>query len=82
MFLLQSATAAFTPTFQATIPDILPVEDRYTRALSLSRLAHDLENIISPMLAASLLTFLSYHMLFVGTVALRDRFNICALMRI
>jgi MFS family permease len=68
IFVLQSASAAFTPTFQATIPDILPQEDRYTRALSLSRLAYDLENIISPILAAILLTFLSYHMLFVGTV--------------
>lgn len=26
IFLLQSASAAFTPTFQATIPDILPDE--------------------------------------------------------
>ena len=68
IFVLQSASAAFTPTFQATIPDILPEEDRYTRALSLSRLAYDLENIISPMLAAILLTFVSYHVLFVGTV--------------
>jgi H+ antiporter protein len=68
IFVLQCASAAFTPTFQATIPDILPEEDRYTRALSLSRLAYDLENIISPMLAAILLTFVSYHALFVGTV--------------
>lgn len=68
MFVLQSASASFTPTFQATIPDIQPEEDRYTRSLSLSRLAYDLENIISPMLAAILLTFVSYHMLFVGTV--------------
>ncbi|MGA9411835.1 MAG: MFS transporter [Roseobacter sp.] len=68
IFVLQSASAAFTPTFQATIPDILPEEDRYTRALSLSRLAYDLENIISPMLAAILLTFVSYQALFLGTV--------------
>lgn len=68
IFLLQSASAAFTPTFQATIPDILPEEERYTRALSLSRLAYDLENIISPMLAAFLLAIVSYHALFVGTV--------------
>src|ERR671911_2857534 len=39
IFLLQSASAAFTPTFQATIPDLLPEERDYTRALSLSRLA-------------------------------------------
>jgi H+ antiporter protein len=68
IFVLQSASAAFTPTFQATIPDILPEEDRYTRALSLSRLAYDLENIISPALAAILLAFVSYQALFLGTV--------------
>lgn len=68
IFVLQSASAAFTPMFQATIPDILPEEDRYTRALSLSRLAYDLENIISPMLAAILLALVSYQVLFVGTV--------------
>jgi H+ antiporter protein len=68
IFVLQSASAAFTPTFQATIPDVLPEEERYTRALSLSRLAYDLENLISPALAALLLTVLSYDALFVGTV--------------
>ena len=69
IFLLQSASAAFTPTFQATIPDVLPEEDRYTRALSLSRLAYDLENIISPALAAVLLAVMNYNALFLGTVA-------------
>jgi len=68
IFLLQSASAAFTPTFQATIPDVLPDEARYTRALSLSRLAYDLENIASPMLAALLLAVMSYNSLFLGTV--------------
>ena len=69
IFLLQSASAAFTPTFQATIPDVLPDENDYTKALSLSRLAYDLESLISPMLAAALLTLISYHWLFSGTVA-------------
>lgn len=68
IFLLQSASAAFTPLFQATIPDVLPEEARYTRALSLSRLAYDLENIASPTLAALLLTMVSYNSLFLGTV--------------
>ncbi|MGI3213274.1 MFS transporter [Roseovarius tibetensis] len=68
IFLLQSASAAFTPTFQATIPDVLPDEARYTRALSLSRLAYDLENIVSPMLAGLLLAAVSYNSLFLGTV--------------
>ncbi|OWU84525.1 major facilitator transporter [Oceanicola sp. 22II-s10i] len=68
IFLLQSASAAFTPTFQATIPDVLPEEERYTRALSLSRLAYDMENIVSPTLAALLLAVMSYNALFLGTV--------------
>lgn len=38
IFVLQAASAGFTPTFQATIPDILPDEEDYTKALSLSRL--------------------------------------------
>ena len=69
IFLLQSAFAAFTPAFQATIPDVLPEEPRYTRALSLARLAYDLENIVSPALAVLLLTVLSYDALFLGTMA-------------
>ena len=69
IFFLQAASAAFTPTFQATIPEVLPEEERYTRALSLSRLAYDLENIVSPMIAALLLVILSYNTLFVATAA-------------
>ena len=68
IFVLQAASAGFTPTFQATIPDILPDEEDYTKALSLSRLAYDLESLISPMLAAALLTVISFHNLFAGTV--------------
>lgn len=68
IFVLQSASATFTPTFQAVIPSVLPDERDYTRALSMSRLAYDLESLVSPMLAAALLTVMSYHNLFVGTV--------------
>ncbi|MFQ1699958.1 MFS transporter [Loktanella agnita] len=68
IFALQTASATFTPTFQATIPDVLPDEDDYARALSLSRLAYDLENLISPALAGLLLLVISYHWLFGGTV--------------
>ncbi|NBC88869.1 MAG: MFS transporter [Alphaproteobacteria bacterium] len=67
IFLLQSASASFTPAFQATIPDILPDEAEYTRALSLSRLAYDLENLLSPALAAALLALISFHWLFATT---------------
>ncbi len=67
IFVLQAASATFTPTFQAVIPEVLPDEGQYTRALSLSRLAYDLEALVSPALAAALLTVMSYHNLFVGT---------------
>ena len=68
IFVLQAASATFTPTFQATIPDVLPDEGDYTRALSLSRLAYEIENIASPAVAGLLLTWFSYHWLFLGTV--------------
>lgn len=64
IFLLNGCSAAFTPLFQATIPDVLPDEDQYTRALSLSRLAYDLENLLSPTLAALVLGFWSFDVLF------------------
>lgn len=67
IFLLQAASAAFTPTFQATIPDILTDERDYTRALSLSRLAYDLESLLSPLLAALVLLVVGYDQLFLGT---------------
>ncbi|MFI0990072.1 MFS transporter [Streptomyces exfoliatus] len=69
VFLLQAASAVFTPTFQATIPEVLPDEDEYTHALSLSRLAYDLESLFSPVLAAALLSLISYNWLFTGTAA-------------
>jgi len=68
VFLLQSASAVFTPTFQAVIPDLLPEERDYTQALSMSRLAYDLESLFSPALAAALLSVIAYNWLFTGTV--------------
>jgi len=68
IFLLQSASASFTPVYQSILPDVLPDEDDYTKALSLSRLAYDLENLLSPALAAILLLVVSYATLFAGTV--------------
>ncbi|MEU4448423.1 MFS transporter [Actinosynnema sp. NPDC050801] len=69
IFLLQAASAAFTPAFQATIPEILTDERDYTRALSLSRLAYDLESLLSPLLAAVVLVLVGYDDLFIGTTA-------------
>jgi predicted MFS family arabinose efflux permease len=69
IFVLQAASATFTPTFQSVIPDVLPDEDDYTSALSLSRLAYDLEAVLSPMLAAALLIGVPSSSLFFGTAA-------------
>lgn len=69
IFLLQSASATFTPAFQSLIPTVLTEERDYTRALSLSRLAYDMEALVSPLAAALLLTVLGYSDLFLGTVA-------------
>ncbi|MHB1172533.1 MAG: MFS transporter [Lacisediminihabitans sp.] len=69
VFVLQAASATFTPAFQSVIPVILPDEKSYTKALSLSRLAYDLESLVSPALAALLLTVVSYNNLFLGTTA-------------
>ncbi|MEQ9692948.1 MFS transporter [Shimia sp. SDUM112013] len=67
VFLLQSASAGFTPAFQALIPDVLPEEEDYTKALSISRFAMDAESLLSPLFAAALLTLVTYDILFLGT---------------
>ena len=67
IFLMQASSAGFTPAFQATIPDLLPKEEDYTKALSLSRLAFDIESLLSPTLAAILLTLVAADSLFFGT---------------
>ncbi|MFK7761654.1 MAG: MFS transporter [Roseobacter sp.] len=67
VFAFQACSAAFSPTFQATIPDILEDENDYAQALSYSRLAYDLESLLVPVLAGALLVFTTFHVLFVGT---------------
>ncbi|UTT63541.1 MFS transporter [Microcella humidisoli] len=67
ILLLQSASAVFTPTFQAAIPEVLPDEADYTAAQSLSRLAYDLESLVSPLLAAALVLVLPPAWLFAIT---------------
>ncbi|WP_020658762.1 MFS transporter [Amycolatopsis benzoatilytica] len=66
---LQAASAAFTPTFQAVIPDIVTDEAAYTRALSATQVAYTMESLLSPVLAAVALTFMTFNWLFVGTMA-------------
>ena len=69
IFLLQGSSALFTPTFQATIPRVVTDQRQYTGALALSRLAYDLEALISPSIAAAILVFAPSAMLFLGTGA-------------
>jgi MFS family permease len=64
IFVINACSAGFTPLFQATIPDVLPDEALYTRALSLSRLAYDLQQLLAPALAGVLLWFLPLDALF------------------
>lgn len=64
MFAINACSAAFTPLYQATLPSVLPVREHYTKALSFSRIAYDLEQIVSPVLSAILLTVLSFRQLF------------------
>jgi predicted MFS family arabinose efflux permease len=64
IFLLNLFSAGFKPVFAAAIPDVLPDEREYTKALSYSRLAYELENLLSPTFAAIALLFFSYTGLF------------------
>jgi len=65
IFLVNVLSSGFTPVFQAVLPDILPDEAVYTRALGYSRLAYEVERVLSPALAGLALLMLSFNALFV-----------------
>lgn len=67
IFVLQSASAMFTPTFQAAIPTVVTDRKQYTGALALSRLAYDLEALASPSIAGFILVVAPSSALFFGT---------------
>ncbi|MGY3127764.1 MFS family permease [Agrococcus sp. UYP33] len=67
IFVLQAASALFTPTFQATIPAVVTDERQYTGALALSRLAYDIESLVSPSIASVVVVVASSSALFFGT---------------
>jgi MFS transporter, NRE family, putaive nickel resistance protein len=50
IFAVNAATAFFSPTFEATLPDVVG-RRLYTRAISLSRVAHAVQGAVGPMLA-------------------------------
>ena len=65
LFFINACSAGFTPVFQAIIPTLFKDDEQYHKALSYSRLAYNLEQLLSPTLAALLLTLMSFKTLFV-----------------
>jgi predicted MFS family arabinose efflux permease len=63
-----AASAAFMPLYQALVPALLPAAPDYARAVSKSRVANELENAASPLIAAMLLLVLDVRGLFVATM--------------
>ncbi|MFD2739531.1 MFS transporter [Sulfitobacter aestuarii] len=54
-FVFFALSSAFTPLFQSLIPELLPDEAVYARALAYSRIAYTIESVLSPVIAAMLL---------------------------
>ncbi|WCR10534.1 MFS transporter [Paracoccus stylophorae] len=59
-----AVSSAFTPIFQSVIPDLLPQERSYGRALVWSRLAYTMESVLSPVIAAMALQLIAAQYLF------------------
>ena len=55
VFVFALASAVFTLVYQTVVPYLLANHDDYTRSLARSRIASELENSVSPLLAAILL---------------------------
>ncbi len=75
-----AVSASFTPLFQSVIPDLLTDEETYGRALVWSRMASTLESVLSPVLAAIALLFVTGEYLF-WLAALAFAGSVLALMR-
>src|SRR6266568_4775395 len=63
IFIINGVTAFFTPTFEASIPEIAGGE-QYVKALSLSRVATDVEAVAAPALAGLLVALLGLRWVF------------------
>ena len=59
-----AVSSGFTPLFQSVIPDVLPDEHAYSRALVWSRIAYTLESVLSPVIAAIVLQLIEAEFLF------------------
>jgi NRE family putative nickel resistance protein-like MFS transporter len=63
IFLINVATAFFTPVYDSTIPEVAGRE-HYVKALSLSRVLADVESVASPALAGLLVALFGLNWLF------------------
>ena len=57
IFAINAVTAVFTPTFEASIPEVVGSE-QYVKALSYSRVAVDIEAVAAPAIAGLLVVWL------------------------
>ncbi|MBC7909289.1 MAG: MFS transporter [Pyrinomonadaceae bacterium] len=63
IFAINAVTAFFTPTFEASIPEIVG-DEQYVKALSLSRVAVDIEAVAAPAVAGILVALLGVRWVF------------------
>lgn len=63
IFLINAVTAFFTPTFEASIPEVVG-EVQYVKALSYSRIAVDTEAVAAPSIAGFLVVWLGVRWVF------------------
>ena len=76
IFLVSACAAGSTPIYQALMSKLLPDEKTFTRAVSLNQIITNIQTLVTPAIAAVLLLFLSYNVLFsMSAVA----FLLCAL---
>ncbi len=63
IFAINAVTAFFTPTFESSVPEVVGNE-QYVKALSLSRVATDVEAVAAPALAGLLVAFFGLRWVF------------------
>lgn len=63
IFLINAVTAFFTPTFEASIPEVVG-DEHYVKALSYSRVAVDIEAVAAPAVAGLLVVWLGVRWVF------------------
>ena len=66
IFCLHALSAGFTPIYQSVTSEILKEDSLFVRGSSLSRVAYNLENILSPTFAILMLSFMNYSWFFIG----------------